>query len=96
MLVPNETVIHLTKAQFSNAVGTSNYNLCMTDKMTSMPGNVILMMGNMEKIQAEAMFCAYEKSHCIKEEKGCICATCEIFKEYNLGKQYFCTTTNGK
>ncbi|MBE0450788.1 MAG: DUF2769 domain-containing protein [Clostridia bacterium] len=65
--------------------------------MKSMPGNMILMMGSTEdKIHAEAMFCAYEKSHCIDEEKGCICGTCELFKEYELGKSYFCTTTDGK
>ncbi|MDW7668748.1 MAG: DUF2769 domain-containing protein [Bacillota bacterium] len=66
-------------------------------KMKSMPGNVILMMGSTEdKIHAEAMFCAYEKSRCIDEEKGCICGTCELFKEYELENKYFCTTTDGK
>ena len=66
-------------------------------KMKSMPGNMILMMGNMEdKIHAEAMFCAYEKSSCIDEEKGCICGQCELFKEHDLGKLYFCTVTDGK
>ncbi len=65
-------------------------------KMKSMPGNMILMMGDKDKIHAEGMFCAYEKSHCIKEEKGCICSTCELFKENELGKGYFCTATDGK
>ena len=66
-------------------------------KMKSMPGNVILKMGDMEeKIHAEAMFCAYEKSNCIDEEKGCLCATCENFKEYELGKSYFCQVNGGK
>lgn len=66
-------------------------------KVKTMPGNVILMMGNMEdKLHAEAMFCAYEKSHCIDEEKGCLCETCELYTEYELEKEYFCTTTNGK
>ena len=66
-------------------------------KMKSMPGNMILMMGDMEeKNHTEAMFCAYEKSHCIDEEKGCLCATCELFKEYELGKGYFCIATGGK
>jgi hypothetical protein len=65
-------------------------------KVKSMPGNMILMMGKMDGIHAEAMFCAYEKSQCIDEEKGCICGTCEVFKEYNLGKGYFCTVTGGK
>lgn len=66
-------------------------------KVKSMPGNVILMMSDMsDKIHAEAMFCAYEKSDCIEEEKGCLCGTCEVFKEYDLGKGYFCTTLGGK
>jgi hypothetical protein len=50
----------------------------------------------MDKIHAETMFCAYEKSHCIEEEHGCICNECELFKEYNLDKLYFCTADGGK
>ena len=66
-------------------------------KMKSMPGNVILMMGDMShKIHAEAMFCAYEKSSCIDEEKGCNCGNCDLFKEYELGKGYFCLVSDGK
>lgn len=66
-------------------------------KVKSMPGNMILMVSDKEKkLHAEAMFCAYEKSHCIDEEKGCNCPTCELYKEYNLGKTYFCTTQDGK
>ncbi len=66
-------------------------------KVKSMPSNVILIVGGTEdKIHAEAMFCAYEKSNCIDEEKGCICDTCELFEEYQLEKGYFCTKTGGK
>lgn len=66
-------------------------------KLQSMPSNVILMMSKMEeKVHAELMFCAYEKSHCISEEKGCICVTCEVHKDYNLEKTYFCSVTDGK
>jgi len=66
-------------------------------KIKSMPGNVILVIGDMEdKLHAETMFCAYEKSHCIDEEKGCICGSCELYKEYDLEKVYFCTKTDGK
>jgi hypothetical protein len=65
-------------------------------QIKSMPGNMILMMSDMDKIHAETMFCAYEKSHCIDEEKGCLCATCELFKHYELGKGYFCIVTDGK
>lgn len=72
-----------------------SYNF--TCKLKSMPSNVILMVGDMdEKLHAETLFCAYETSHCIKEEKGCTCPTCEVFKEYELDKVYFCTTEGGK
>ena len=68
-----------------------------TCKMLNMPGNMIAMMSDVsKKVEIEAMYCAFEKSKCIKEEKGCICATCELFKENNLGKGYFCVATGGK
>jgi len=58
--------------------------------MKSMPGNIILMTGDMShKIHAEAMFCAYEKSSCIDEEKGCNCGNCDFSKNMNLGKDIF-------
>ncbi len=66
-------------------------------KIKSMPSNTILMISDMDqKIHAETMFCAYEASHCIEEEKGCICGSCELFKEYELDKVYFCTAEGGK
>lgn len=66
-------------------------------KMKSMPGNTILILSDMDKkIHAETMFCAYETSNCIEAEKGCICAACEVYKEYQLEKIYFCTTEGGK
>jgi hypothetical protein len=67
-------------------------------KMMSMPGNIILLIGTMDddKLHAETMFCAYEKSQCINEEKGCKCGSCEVFKEYELSKTYFCIENGGK
>ena len=60
-------------------------------RLESMPGNVILVLDEMEKqVHGEAMFCAYGKSKCINEEKGCVCGTCDVFKEYSPGKGYFC------
>ncbi|QRN86824.1 DUF2769 domain-containing protein [Clostridia bacterium] len=66
-------------------------------KVKSMPGNAILMMSDMDKkLHAEAMYCAYEKSNCISEDKGCICSTCELYKEYGLTNGYYCTADGGK
>ena len=60
-------------------------------KMKSMPSNIMAMMGDIgKKDHMEAMYCAFDKSKCIDEEKGCICMTCELFKEYNLDKAYYC------
>jgi len=65
-------------------------------KLKAMPGNTILLLGDMDKIHAETMFCAYEKSNCIEEEHGCICAKCELYTEFNLENLYYCTVTDGK
>ncbi len=89
-------------------VARSNENLkkciCMkcpsytfTCKMLNMPGNIMAMMGDVsKKIELEAMFCAFEKSSCIKEEKGCICGTCAVHKENKLEKGFYCIATGGK
>lgn len=66
-------------------------------KIKSMPGNIMGMLGDLSKSEhMEGMFCAFEKSKCIHDEKGCICPTCELFKENKLDKGYFCTVTKGK
>lgn len=66
-------------------------------KVKAVPGNIILKMTKMDsKIHAEAMFCMYEPSDCIDEEKGCLCAECELFKEYELKNNYFCIVDGGK
>ncbi len=39
----------------------------------------------------EGMFCAFEKSECIHDHKGCKCKECEIEKEYGLERVYYCT-----
>lgn len=69
-----------------------------TCKLMAMPGNVILLIDPMddESLHAETMFCAYNKSQCINEEKGCKCPDCEVNKENDLGKTYFCISEGGK
>lgn len=67
-------------------------------KMKAMPKNMMTMMrGNISELDHfEGLFCAFEKSKCITEEEGCICATCEVYKDNSLDKLYFCTQTGGK
>lgn len=66
-------------------------------KVESMPSNVLLLIGNMDKKpHAEKLFCAYEKSECIKEEKGCVCPSCEVKEKYGLENVYYCLADGGK
>ncbi len=67
-------------------------------KLMAVPGDIILVFDTMndDKLHAETMFCAYEKSQCINEEKGCKCPDCEVYKENELGNTYFCTNNGGK
>jgi len=43
----------------------------------------------------EMMFCAFEKSNCIHENRGCICATCAVHKKYALNNEDYCLHTGG-
>ena len=68
-----------------------------TCKVQSMPSNVLLLIGDMDNmIHAEKLFCAYEKSSCIEQKKGCICPECEVQKKYDLKKVYYCLEDGGK
>ena len=67
-------------------------------KMKALPKNMMTMLkGNISELKHfEGLFCAFEKSDCIKEEVGCICATCNVYSENKLDNLYFCTQTGGK
>lgn len=60
-------------------------------KVRSLPGNVVNMLGDIGNVtHMEGMFCSFGESKCIREEKGCICMTCAIYKENDLDKAYYC------
>jgi len=67
-------------------------------KMKNMPGNIMTMMkDDISKVEhMEGLFCAFGKSKCIDTEKGCICPTCEVYKENKLNKNYYCIAEEGK
>ena len=68
----------------------------LTCKIKAMPANVFKLMKNLDTADHfEGMFCAYEKSHCISHSKGCLCVTCEVFREYDLSRQSFCLSDGG-
>ena len=43
----------------------------------------------------EVMFCAFEKSDCIQENRGCLCSQCPIHKKYALNNEDYCLSTGG-
>ncbi len=63
-----------------------------TCKIKSMPSNAMDMMKkDISKVDhMEALFCAFGKSKCITDEKGCMCEGCEVHKENNLSSSYYC------
>lgn len=65
-------------------------------KLKNLPENLIKGMGDLEKEDHfEAMYCAFNKSHCIDQDKGCVCPDCEIYKEYQLNREDYCLCTGG-
>ncbi|MBK5243842.1 MAG: DUF2769 domain-containing protein [Eubacteriaceae bacterium] len=46
--------------------------------------------------KSEAMFCAFEPSHCIDEIKGCLCADCEMFRVNGMYSEFYFSPKNNK
>ncbi|MDK2831757.1 MAG: hypothetical protein PWQ75_1509 [Methanolobus sp.] len=61
-------------------------------KMKAIPESAInILKGDIENAEhIEGLFCAFGKSKCIEEKKGCICPDCEVYKENMLNEMYFC------
>ena len=63
----------------------------------ALPGNVMALAGGLSGAEhLEGMFCAFEKSRCITEDKGCICPKCALYTENKLDKRSYCLSTGGK
>lgn len=65
-------------------------------KIKNMPGNVYKMMGDLEDVEHfEALYCAFEKSRCIEEDRGCLCPDCIVHSQYHLNRDDYCLKTGG-
>lgn len=65
-------------------------------KMKNMPENLLKMLEPINEVEHfEGMYCAFDRSHCIHEDKGCICDNCEVHKKYNLKKEDYCLKNGG-
>ena len=90
------SLIPKTKENLENCqcADCPSYNLGC--KIKVMPENLYKLMNNFETTEHfEGMYCAFEKSHCITESKGCMCYSCENYKKYDLNRQEFCLSTGG-
>ncbi len=54
---------------------------------------------NIKKIKSkkhlEIMFCAFDKSTCIHENKGCLCSRCPVHRKYELNNEDYCIDSGG-
>lgn len=65
-------------------------------KLKNMPENLVKMFEDFEQLDHfESMYCAFDKSHCIEHDKGCICSKCQNYKDYNLHNEDYCLKTGG-
>lgn len=66
-------------------------------KIKNYPVNFFKLVDGLDKVDHfEGMFCAFGKSNCINEDKGCRCMECEVFHENNLSREEYCLSSNGK
>ena len=65
-------------------------------KIKNVPENLFKLMEDLDNVEHyESMFCAFEKSHCIEEDRGCLCDTCPVHAEYNLNREEYCLKDGG-
>ena len=65
-------------------------------KLKNAPENFLKSLENLQNMQHyEKLYCAFEKSNCIYQDKGCVCSECEVYKNYNLQNHDYCLHTGG-
>ena len=65
-------------------------------KVKNYPINIAKLAGGLDGVEHyEKMFCAFGKSNCIHEDKGCLCEKCQIFAENKLTRDEYCMTDGG-
>ena len=75
-------------------MGCPSYTLSC--KIKNVPENLFKLMEDLDNVEHyESMFCAFEKSHCIEEDRGCLCDTCPVHAEYNLNREEYCLKDGG-
>lgn len=66
-------------------------------KIKNYPINMVKLVEGIENVDHyEKMFCAFGKSDCIHEDKGCLCEYCEVYAENCLSRDEFCLAQGGR
>ena len=91
-------VVAKTKANLKKCICSTCPAYSFACKIKVIPEGIadILKRDISEEKHIEMMFCAFEPSKFIKEEKGCICTSCANYKDYKLDKTYYCAATGSK
>ena len=65
-------------------------------KLKNAPENFLKSLENLQNMQHyEKLYCAFEKSNCIYQDKGCVCSECDVYKNYNLQNHDYCLHNGG-
>ena len=65
-------------------------------KIKNYPINALKVVEGIENIDHfEKLFCAFGKSNCISENRGCLCEQCDVYSENNLTKEDYCLSFGG-
>ncbi len=80
----------LENAEQCICVKCLSYTLACKNKNNTFENGCIENLNHYEK-----MFCAFEKSDCISENRGCICLKCAVHKKYKLNNEDYCVNTGG-
>lgn len=71
-------------------------------KMKGMPHHIVESLKELKDIKElknidgmENLFCAYTKSRCISEDKGCLCNSCKVHDKYHLEEGHYCISEGG-
>lgn len=85
-----------TKENLKECRCTECPSYTMGCKIKNYPINMIKALNNLDEVEHfEGMFCAFEKSHCIEEDRGCLCEECPIHAKYDLVREDYCIKTGG-
>ena len=83
----------LDNAQFCRCLSCPSYTTTCKLKNNMVTNDDVRQRLN--EAHWELLFCAFDKSQCIHENRGCLCSTCLVHKKYALNNEDYCLHTGG-